>query len=109
MSVALVSMLVILLFMPWLLTFFFVSNRDATLLMESFLEAWHPWAALALIANDSTSSKWSNGLLTSAILTTVGLVLLMDLNRRITRAWRLPRRKLLTFLHHSNQPVKEAA
>jgi ABC-type transport system involved in multi-copper enzyme maturation permease subunit len=108
MSVALVSMLVILLFAPWLLTFFFASNREATLLMESFLETWHPWAALALIANDSTSSRGSDGFLTSAILITVGLVLLMDLNRRITKAWRLPRRKRLSLLQRPRQPSKPA-
>lgn len=105
MAVTLVAMLIILGFLPWSLEFFLTSasGRDG---LNDFLNLWHPWVTLSQLCDASTmryngdyngSSNIYNfidALPCIIFLVLAGTLLLFDLNRRITKAWRLsPRRK----------------
>ena len=103
MSVALISMLLILGVMPWLLAFFLPRG----IRVEEIAGFWHPWFAISVLLDSKPEIiKWEIGLLTPITLITIGFVLLADLNRRITKAWRLPRRRISIFSQRPTQIIK---
>lgn len=111
MAVALISILLILGFVPWLLTFFFASDRNSSDQLFTLLSFWHPWVAIGSLANDHPTSRAmpvEASLASISFLSAIGFALLADLNRRITKAWRLPRCKRLSLLQRPAHPVKEA-
>ena len=105
MSVALVSMLVILGFVPWLLAFFL--QRDIKL--ETVTSFWHPWFAIGVLLDSKPQAlQWEVGFLMPITLVGIGFFLLADLNRRISKAWRLPRRRISLSTQRPTQVIKEA-
>ncbi|HEY0075477.1 MAG TPA: ABC transporter permease [Abditibacteriaceae bacterium] len=111
MAVALVSMLVILGFMPWLITFFIDSSRGSNDQLSTLLSFWHPWVAIGSLVRENSDSQIPTleaSLANILFLTTIGFALLADLNRRITKAWRLPRYKRLSLLQRPGEPAKPA-
>jgi hypothetical protein len=107
MAVALVSMLLVLGVVPWLFSFFLPRGIK----VEDVAAMWHPWFAIGQLSDHNTNSRSARlglGLTTSTVLTLIGFVLLWDLNRRISKAWRLPRQAIFKFSQRPVRTVKEA-
>lgn len=112
MAVSLLSMIVILLVLPWLLITLFGGDNSADRSLGNFVSLWHPWVAIGEIFDASRPSNGTNvsvpgwwiSWLFPATQTAFGLLLLSDLNRRIKNAWRLPHQSLLNFAARRSLP-----
>ncbi len=115
MAATLISMLLILGAAPWLLSLISDYNNNS---LTDFLTLWHPWMTMGRLFENAQYSSYNDpeslfapqdAVFNIGFLVFTGFILLVDLNRRITKAWRLPRRLWTGFTKTKTAPAKEAA
>lgn len=97
MAVTLISMLLLLAFVPWLLSLFVFENASNSQSLTDFLNLWHPWVTFFQLfdsqSGNSSHYHAENALPCTVLQLSAGSFLLWDLKRRLSKAWRLPRHK----------------